>query len=164
MLLVCCRGVPSWEAVDTDLKLRYPGVQMIEQTELEGLLVADRSDLSPVIIDARARSEYAVSHLPGARSLPVDTAEKGAIEPVLRDLRGRPVVVYCSVGYRSAHLAELLLEKGVTSVQNLRGGIFRWAEGGRPLESDAGKRVTVVHPYDRTWGVMLRADLHAPID
>ncbi len=65
-----------------------------------------------------------------------------------------PVVAYCSVGYRSAGLADGLGQHGYTRVCNLEGSLFQWANEGRPLV-DADGRVNVVHPYGEPWSDLL---------
>jgi 3-mercaptopyruvate sulfurtransferase SseA len=51
-------------------------------------------------------------------------------------------------------MAASLKDAGWTSVANLRGGIFRWALDGRPLET-SGRPTTNVHPFDDRWGRLL---------
>jgi len=70
------------------------------------------------------------------------------------------MVVYCSVGWRSSALAQRLLKHGVTNVANLEGSAFAWANEGRPLEA-AGKPATKVHPYNSTFGKLLRPERRA---
>jgi hypothetical protein len=70
------------------------------------------------------------------------------------------VVVYCSVGWRSAALADRLLAAGLDDVHNLRGSIFDWANKGLPLVRD-GEPAREVHPYGRLWGLLLRPELRA---
>ena len=65
-----------------------------------------------------------------------------------------PVVAYCSVGYRSAGLADGLGQRGYTRVYNLEGSLFQWANEGRPLV-DADGPVNVVHPYGEPWSDLL---------
>jgi rhodanese-related sulfurtransferase len=73
-----------------------------------------------------------------------------------------PIVTYCAVGYRSAALATKLREAGFTSVRNLEGSIFQWANEHRPLVRD-NKAVTIVHPYSSFWGRFLTDDVRAPL-
>jgi hypothetical protein len=73
-----------------------------------------------------------------------------------------PIVTYCSVGYRSGAFAERLRSAGFTNVVNLEGSIFRWANEGRPLFRSA-RPVTEVHPYNRTWGLLLKEDRRAGV-
>jgi len=145
----------SLEAVKTEIRARFPDVRGLST---EGLRrwQADTARPQPVLIDARTREEFAVSRLPGAVLAPDSAA-------VTRALAGRPkdapVVVYCSVGYRSAVLARALGQRGYTNVVNLEGSLFEWANRGLPLESAMGDRQ--VHPYDARWGRYL--DGAAPV-
>ena len=67
---------------------------------------------------------------------------------------GSTVVVYCSVGYRSAELVKRLKATGAGNVFNLEGSLFRWANEGRPVYRGA-ERVFEVHPYDADWANLL---------
>jgi rhodanese-related sulfurtransferase len=109
-----------------------------------------------VLLDARQPSEYRVSHLRGARRIDPDHPDIEGLS-VPRDAR---VVVYCAVGWRSGDVASRLQEAGYRQVYNLEGGIFGWANRGRPVYRD-GERVRRVHPYDETWGRLLDRELHA---
>ena len=114
-------------------------------------LAAWMADGEPLtLLDVRRPEEFAVSHLRGARQVDPG-ATPGAPS-------GR-VVVYCSVGYRSGALAARLREQGVHA-HNLVGGIFQWANEGREVVRD-GRPVRRVHPFDRTWGRLLNAELRA---
>jgi rhodanese-related sulfurtransferase len=111
-------------------------------------------DPSLVVLDVRTPEEFAVSHLPGAVRVDPDRADLGSLAVAEEST----VVVYCSVGYRSAAIAEALEAAGVERVYNLRGGIFAWANEGRPMIRD-GAPVHRVHPYDPIWGRLLRKEL-----
>ena len=71
----------------------------------------------------------------------------GAVEGIDKN---SPVVVYCSVGYRSEKIAEKLSEAGFKDVLNLYGGIFEWDNHGYPLNNDKGE-CNVIHGYSWTW-------------
>jgi hypothetical protein len=73
-----------------------------------------------------------------------------------------PIVTYCAVGYRSGALATKLREAGFTSVRNLEGSIFQWANEHRPLVR-GDEPVTTVHPYSSLWGRLLIDDARAPL-
>ena len=138
MLGVACRTAPTdltelREQVRTD----YPTVRQISTAAL----TAD-----VILVDVRTPAEYAVSHLPGARSGLTDLPPTSAI------------VVYCSVGYRSAQSAQQLQAAGYTHVANLDGGIFQWANEGRPLAGSPK-----VHPYNHHWARYLKPELRAPL-
>ncbi len=152
----------SWAAMKAKIRHRFPAVKTIT-TEALAAWLADPSRPPPLLLDARAPAEYAVSHLRGAHLAPDLTAAKGILagSPMTR-----PVVVYCSVGYRSAALAARLQDAGFTGVRNLEGSIFQWANEGRPVYCAGGhvegrdeRPVRAVHPYSRRWGRYLHRDL-----
>ena len=83
-----------------------------------------------LLLDAREPDEYAVSRLAGAHPVP----DAAAALRLLADAKAdRRIVVYCSVGYRSAAMARQLTDAGFTNVWNLQGSIFQWANEGRPV-------------------------------
>jgi len=148
----------SWEGVKGRIHHHFPAVASLT-TERLATRLADTGRPPPVLLDARAPEEYAVSHLRGALLAPNLAAAWAA-------LAGRPkgveVVVYCSVGYRSAALAESLQEAGYKGVRNLEGSIFQWANEGRPVyrgDGNNARPVHAVHPFNRRWGRLLKHDL-----
>ena len=149
----------SLGAVEAAVRTQFPDVPTVSTASLASAMA---SGGAPLLLDAREPAEYAVSHIPGA--LRVDPGARGpALDSVLAALpAGREVVVYCSVGYRSAALAERLREAGASRVSNLEGSIFRWANEGRPLEGEAAAR-GLVHPYSETWGRLLDPERRAPL-
>lgn len=147
---------PSWSAVHQLIRATYGDVPTITTDELAALL-ADSSRQMPLLFDARSKEEYAVSHLPTARRVNPDAAHGPQLDSVSTDT---PIVVYCSVGYRSARVTKALRDRGFTNVANLKGSIFRWANEGRPVVR-GDERVSAVHPYDRVWGQLLADSLHA---
>ena len=104
-----------------------------------------------MILDVRNPVEYKTSHLQNAILAENIKRAKRLLHDVQKH---QPIVVYCSVGYRSAKLAKQLMLQGFTNVSNLEGSIFQWANEGRPVYAD-GKMVKVVHPYDNKWGQLL---------
>ena len=78
----------------------------------------------PMLVDVREPTEWAISHLPGARLIP-----RAELPQRIEELgRAREIVLYCRSGERSARAARLLLDLGLTRVRNLAGGIHAWAE------------------------------------
>ena len=141
---------PDFAAMKREVRSRFPEVAQLSTNELAAWL-GDSKRAQPTLLDARTEKEFAVSHLPGARR--VEPSAKA--EELLPQLpSGRPVVVYCSVGYRSSAVAERLKKAGVVAVFNLEGSIFQWANEGRPLEAD-GHPTDKVHPYNSKFGKML---------
>lgn len=132
----------------TKLRAELPDVPTISVEELaERLARGDR----PVLLDVRGEREYAVSHLHGALRAETPAEAAAALEGLPKD---REVIVYCSIGYRSGHLAEGLRRAGWSDVRNLEGSIFAWANSGHEVWRD-GAIVREVHPYDAQWGRLL---------
>jgi rhodanese-related sulfurtransferase len=134
----------------------FSNVPQISTTELSAWL-ADPSREPPILLDVREPEEFAVSHLPGAIRIEPDATPEQVLEHMSPS---RPLVLYCSIGYRSSELAESLIAAGAEYVINLEGSIFKWANEGRPLIHD-GQGTDKVHPYNRRFGRMLHAPLRA---
>jgi rhodanese-related sulfurtransferase len=106
-----------------------------------------------VLLDAREPNEYAVSHL--ANALPV--GYNGFTMDAVKQIdKNAPVVVYCSVGYRSEKVAEKLIAAGFTNVRNLYGGIFEWKNQQQPVVDTEGQATNKVHAYSKMWGIWLK--------
>jgi rhodanese-related sulfurtransferase len=136
---------------------RFRDVRWIETLELARRMAAP-SARAPVVLDARTLEEHELGHLPGARRIDPETTDFAALGLE----RGAPLVVYCSVGYRSAALCARLQASGYGDVRNLCGGIFQWANERREIRA-AEQRVSQVHPLSRLWGLWLRPDARAPL-
>lgn len=144
------------DAMASVIRLRFGDVPQVSPDDLVTWL-ADDTRAHPQFLDVREPDEYAVSHLPGA----IQIAPDAPAEAVLARIdQTRPVVAYCSVGYRSSLLVQRLRAAGFTRAVNLEGSIFAWANDGHPLESN-GERVSVVHPYDSRFGRLLNSEHRA---
>ena len=106
-----------------------------------------------LFIDTRERSEFEVSHIQGARWVGFDDFDINRVADVAKDT---PLIVYCSVGYRSEKVAEKLIKMGYQNVSNLYGGIFEWKNQGYDVWNKAGEKTEQVHAFDKTWGVWLK--------
>jgi rhodanese-related sulfurtransferase len=110
------------------------------------------SDLSRqtnvLVLDARERSEYDVSHLPNALFIGYNNFEKKALDTIPKD---KPIVVYCSIGYRSEKIGEKLKKMGYTKVYNLYGSIFEWLNQGYPVVDKNGQATNKVHTFNKAW-------------
>ena len=145
----------SWADVFALVTHEWPEVpEMTTQELAKRMAEGDASAL--LLIDVRSRQEYHVSHLPGA----VWAETPRQVEDVLEGRTKHDVIVlYCSAGVRSSRAAARLIKSGYTSVFNLKGSIFQWANERRPVLRD-GKLVDIVHPYDERWGVLLDSQFH----
>ena len=131
------------------VRARFPDVRQVSTVQLSDWL-ADSHRETPVLLDVRTEDEFNVSHLPNA----VREVPSAAIAS------GKPVVAYCSIGWRSAAAVRRLVKDGHTNVFNLEGSIFVWASEGRPLERH-GQPVRKVHPYNSEWGRLLPSALRS---
>lgn len=110
-----------------------------------------------LLVDVRAAGEYAVSRIPGALHI----EDRDELLAFAREHSDAQLILYCSVGARSAEAARFLQEQGqaqgltedqqVGEVANLAGSLFEWANQKRPLENDAGP-TTEVHSFNAFWG------------
>lgn len=105
-----------------------------------------------VILDSRESEEYEVSHIQNAIWVGYDDFDRERLDGVDKDA---PIVVYCSIGYRSEQITDQLGYLGYSNVHNLYGGIFEWVNQGNPVYSNSGE-TNKVHAYSRTWGIWLQ--------
>ncbi len=149
----------TWTEVISDIRNKYPDVKQLRTDELYSWLT-DPDSKPVIIIDARAKEEFHVSHITGAMNIPYDKDPLKHFTCINPD---SPIVVYCSVGYRSSILAGKLQDMGFTKVYNLEGSIFKWANEDRPLVQG---KVTVrkVHLYNAHWGNLLEKKYHVDVD
>jgi rhodanese-related sulfurtransferase len=111
-----------------------------------------RRQTKVLVLDAREPNEFAVSHVAGAKLVGYKQLDLKALSQVAKD---QPIVVYCSVGYRSQKVTEKLLEQGFTNVKNCYGGLFEWVNRGYPVVNGAGATDSV-HAYSPAWGRWLQ--------
>ena len=130
---------------------RYPEVSHISPEELESMA---RESL--VFFDVREADEYDVSQIDGAIRVSPSIRASTFLQEYAAELKGKTVILYCSVGERSSRLAEQIMSQstGATAVYNLEGGIFRWHNEHRSVANTRGD-TTFVHPYSRRWGRLL---------
>jgi rhodanese-related sulfurtransferase len=105
-----------------------------------------------ILLDAREPQEYNVSHIANATCVGYDNFDKAAVKNLDKN---KPVVVYCSVGYRSEKISEQLREMGFKNVSNLYGGIFEWKNQNQTVVNQKGP-TEKVHAYSPVWGVWLK--------
>ena len=101
-----------------------------------------------LLLDAREREEFNISHIPKAVFIGYNHFEKETLKDVPKD---KPIVVYCSIGYRSEKMGEKLQKMGFTKVHNLYGSIFEWVNQGNPIVDNQGVTTTKVHTFNRNW-------------
>ena len=142
----------SWESVDKMIAEEFPTVRSISTDELQQRL--RNPAVAPSVVDVRAPKEFAVSYLPTA----INLTSADAIAERIPD-KNTEIVLYCSVGYRSAVIVAQMIDMGYTRVRNLNHSLFEWANNDYPMVNDEGA-TPYAHPYNRRWGKLLRSDLH----
>ena len=105
-----------------------------------------------VFVDSREMREYEVSHISNALFVGYDSLD---LSPLQKVDKNKPIIIYCSVGYRSEKVAEKMKALGFTQVYNLYGGIFEWKNQNYPVVDLEGKETNQVHAYNRVWGIWL---------
>ncbi|MGH7732813.1 MAG: rhodanese-like domain-containing protein, partial [Gemmatimonadales bacterium] len=149
LILVVVAGSAAWWGRPLALRVvtwktarRFPSVRWIDGDSLQAWMGAELPR-RPLILDARTADEFAVSRIPGAVRI-------DPYRPDLRTLgvppRDTAIVVYSSVGYRGARVADWLSRQGYGRVADLTGGIFGWANAGRPVIRVDGP-TQLVHPF-----------------
>ena len=114
--------------------------------EIDVSRVLDLADGDGVIlVDVRSDEERKVSTIPGAISLDAVDAER-QLKPEAT------VVVYCTIGARSAAATRDLRTSGVEAF-NLVGGVLAWAHAGQTFDRD-GESTTTVHVHSRSWDLL----------
>lgn len=130
---------------------KFPDVAVMQPSELKRLL-ADKAPLT--LLDCRTAAERAVSTLPGAIS--PDELKRGAGDS---SAEAGPIVVYCTVGYRSSLEARrLAAESGRRDVFSMS-GILPWAhEGGELVDPETNLPTRRLHCFGSKWAGMAPAD------
>lgn len=108
-----------------------------------------------IILDAREKKEYDVSHIPNAIYVGYDQPELETIQSLDKS---KKLLFYCSIGYRSEKIGEKAKELGFDQVYNLYGSIFEWANKGYELENISKEKTKKVHGYNRLWGRWIQND------
>jgi rhodanese-related sulfurtransferase len=84
------------------------------------------------LVDVREPYEYDEGHVPGARSMPMNTIPD-RYDELPRD---RTVYLVCAVGVRSMQVARYLDQLGF-DVRNVEGGTSEWIGAGFPVKTGA---------------------------
>lgn len=141
------------DSIHEAVEIRYKAVEHISPEALASMTADD-----VLLFDVRSQSEFDVSHLEGALRVSPDLSRGDFIKTYGESAKGKKLIFYCSVGYRSSKLANRvqkdIMAGDTTEVYNLRGGIFGWHKEQRSLVNQNGV-TDYIHPYDTSWGGLI---------
>ena len=80
------------------------------------------------LVDVREPHEFAVGHIPDAINLPLSHFNPAELP------EGKPIVLVCQAGGRSARALQVALASGVTDIRHYPGGTGAWRAHGGDLE------------------------------
>jgi len=101
-----------------------------------------------LLLDTREKEEYDISHIEGAEYMGYKEYDGDLLRDVPKDT---PIVVYCSIGYRSEKIGEKIQKLGFTKVYNLYGSIFEWVNQDNPIVDNNNEPTDKIHTYNRNW-------------
>jgi sodium/bile acid cotransporter 7 len=130
------------EAMATRYKASYPTLEEVLAKDLSTSGVGEDT----ILVDVREPEERAVSRIPGSIS-------KEDFEANPESYKGKRVVAYCTIGYRSGKWAAFQWRQGVDAV-NLRGSILAWTHAGGALVDAEGNPTKRVHVYGEEWDLV----------
>ncbi|WP_281986770.1 rhodanese-like domain-containing protein [Aquimarina aggregata] len=149
------------------MSLLYLGVNA-QTTDLDKLLSKYNNESVPyisvnelkdikdqvVLLDAREKNEFDVSHIKNAKFVGYDHFKINTItkQNIPKDTK---IVVYCSLGVRSEDISEKLKKAGYTNVLNLYGGIFEWKNKDYDVVDSEEKSTEKVHVCSKEWSKWL---------
>lgn len=152
LLLTACGDTAYY----SQLKLLYSHSVPTISTDSLARLIEVSGSAEPaafVLLDTRELHEWQLSHIPHAQWAGFDNFTLN-----LPGLPGpdTPVVLYCTIGYRSEQIAEQLSQAGYRKVSHLYGGIIDWKNQGYPLLNHRSRSTDSVHTYDAYWSIFLK--------
>lgn len=105
---------------------KFTGATSVPAIEHDELVRAHR-EKSCVIVDVREPHEFHSGHIPGAVNHPLSQFDPARIA------QGKPVVLICQAGGRSATALRRALAAGRGDVRHYAGGMSGWRSRGGPV-------------------------------
>jgi rhodanese-related sulfurtransferase len=124
----------------TEIQLKFPTVPI---KTVEDLLAMPPDTY--ILVDVRSPKEQSVSMLPGAITKE-EFLDKG------QQFKGKIVITYCTIGYRSSVFAKAIMAQG-HNVYNLKGSLLEWAHAGKHFIKD-GTPTKKAHVYGKNWDLL----------
>jgi rhodanese-related sulfurtransferase len=114
-------------------------------------LMASKNEI--VLLDAREKNEFAVSHISTAINIGYESID---FDHLIKSIdKKKKVIIYCSVGYRSGKIADQFKKRGF-DVFNLYGGLFEWSNEKKQLVDSFGKTTNRIHTFNKKWSKWVR--------
>jgi len=167
------RKITKCQEVSAFYQKKFPAVQALRAEDLPGLLGSENSNSDSnncIFVDVRTAAERAVSMIDGALTLDefeADQAEDCTHQQLLQE---QPVVVYCTIGYRSGLEATRLHRcyPGLR-IYNLDGIVAYSHQCCRNNDDDTscwpqlivpatGEPATQIHTFSRAWDYVVVDD------
>ena len=125
------------------------GIPVVFLPEVKSIVAANADADAPVVLlDARAETEFAEAHLPGAISLPPEAIDARLPALPFASAPDAPIVTYCS-GMDcddALVLAQALANRAFSNVRLYSGGFAEWVEYGGATEPPAPASAEGVAP------------------
>ncbi len=140
-------GDPSFDrTIRSYLKLDVPVITVDE--------LANKQD-SFIILDARSKSEFEISHLRNARFIGFKEFSPDYLKGISKESK---LAIYCSIGYRSEKIGNKLKKLGFIDVNNVYGSIFEWVNQGYQIVDKNGQATNRLHTYNQSWSKWITND------
>jgi sulfur dioxygenase len=110
---------------------RGPDLPTVDPVEADRRLREDPE--RPILLDVREVNEFVAVRAPGAALLPTSTF----LHRIDELPTGRPLLVICHTGNRSAAVTGYLIKSGRSDVANVAGGMDAWERSGLPVRRGA---------------------------
>jgi rhodanese-related sulfurtransferase len=91
-------------------------------------LINSRKDL--VVLDVRTADEFESGHIKGAKNVSFLDDD---FEQKLKEVEGKPVLVHCASGNRSAKAVKQMLGKQFPELYHMNGGMKAWTDAGKEV-------------------------------
>ena len=137
---VKCINPEFEEVVDDYLDYSIPFITVADAFEVQN---------DYLFLDARELDEFRTSHIKGAVHIGYDDFDIKTIKDKIKS--DTPIIIYCSIGYRSEIIGKKLSEGGFTNIRNLYGSIFEWVNQHRPIYDGTGKQTNNLHTFNKKW-------------
>jgi len=85
-----------------------------------------------IVVDVREPAEYGKGRIPNSKHIPLGELQRRLAE--LEKHKGKPIIVACRSGHRSAGACGILAKNGFENVYNLSGGMIAWEQANLPVE------------------------------